>query len=127
MTFQPASGEVLINKDVYFASSARAYEAPVNVLGVSGTLRLTPVGFQWSLGDGTTFSTVSPGGVWPDGDVRGIYHEPGVFQPSVRIGWRVEVRADGGQWFTVPGLGYTVVYGNPLTAVEAEAVLVPIP
>ncbi|WP_126415766.1 hypothetical protein [Trueperella bialowiezensis] len=127
LTFQPASGEVLVNKDVYFASSARPYEAAVNVLGVSATLRFMPVGFQWWPGDGTSLSTVSPGGVWPDGDVRAIYRAPGVYRPGVRIGWRVEVRTDGSDWFTVPGLGYTATYGNELTAIEAEAILVPVP
>ena len=124
LTFEPASGEVVINKDTYFASSATAYTANVTVLNTPLELRFVPTQYVWDLGDGTQFITTTAGGSYPDGDARGQYTSPGTFTPSVRISWNVSIRmSGGGQWYNVPGDAYTVTVGPPLTAVEAEAVL----
>ena len=124
LTFEPASGEVVINKDTYFASSATAYTANVTVLNTPLELRFVPTQYVWDLGDGTQFITTTAGGSYPDGDARGQYTSPGTFTPSVRISWNVSIRmSGGGQWYNVPGDAYTVTVGQPLTAVEAEAVL----
>lgn len=124
LTFEPASGEVVINKDTYFASSATAYTANVTVLNTPLELRFVPTAYTWDLGDGTRFATATPGGPYPQGDVRGQYTSPGTYTPSVRISWDVSIRiVGGGGWYNVPGDAYTVTVGQPLTPVEAEAVL----
>lgn len=124
LTFEPVSGEVVINKDTYFASSATAYTAQVTVLNTPLELRFVPTAYAWDLGDGTRFTTATPGGPYPRGEVRGQYTSPGTYTPSVRISWDASIRiVGGGGWYNVPGDAYTVTVGQPLTSVEAEAVL----
>lgn len=124
LTFEPVSGEVVINKDTYFASSATAYTAQVTVLNTPLELRFVPTAYAWDLGDGTRFTTATPGGPYPRGDVRGQYTSPGTYTPSLRISWDASIRiVGGGGWYNVPGDAYTVTVGQPLTSVEAEAVL----
>ena len=115
----PRAHAVLVDAD-----TATAYTANVTVLNTPLELRFVPTQYVWDLGDGTQFITTTAGGSYPDGDARGQYTSPGTFTPSVRISWNVSIRmSGGGQWYNVPGDAYTVTVGQPLTAVEAEAVL----
>lgn len=124
LTFEPMSGDVLINKDVYLSSSARPYSATLNLLNTPVDLQLTPTSYTWDLGNGTAFTTFTPGGPYPHGEVRGQYSQPGTYAPSVHIRWHVTIKIGGSpNWYTVPGNAYTTTFGPPLTAVEAEAVL----
>lgn len=123
LSLQPASGEVVINKAVYFASSARRYTASVAVLGTPVELAFTPKSFEWLPGDGSSFVTGDPGGPYPDGGVTYSYARPGTYVPGVRVGWEVLIRVAGSGWYPVPGEAFTVVQAQPVTAVEAEAVL----
>ncbi|WP_394263339.1 hypothetical protein [Trueperella sp.] len=124
LTLEPGSGEVVINKDVYFASSARPYTANVTVLNTPLELQFHPTAFTWDLGDGTQFTTAGPGGPYPDGDARGQYTRPGTYTPAVHISWDVSIRFAGtANWYNVPGDAFTDTIGQPVTAVEAEAVL----
>ncbi|MDP9807056.1 hypothetical protein J2S70_001638 [Trueperella bonasi] len=124
LTFEPMSGDVLINKDVYLSSSARPYSATLNLLNTPVEVQLTPTSYTWDLGNGTAFTTFTPGGPYPHGEARGQYSQPGIYAPSVHIRWHVTIKIGGSpNWYTVPGNAYTTTFGPPLTAVEAEAVL----
>ena len=123
LTLQPGTGDVLINKDVYFVSSAATQTHNLTMLGHQVTVRMNPVSFTWSPGDGSLFSSTSPGGPWPDGDVTHTYVEPGIFTPSVTVDWDVFVNVSGLGFVEVDGDAQTTTTGNPLTVVEAEAVL----
>lgn len=125
LTWQPASPEVIINKAVYFASSAGAYKDTVTVLGTPLELSFTPTTFEWFPGDGNTFVTKDAGGPYPNGSASYVYTRPGTFTPGVRIKWNVAIRVIGtNNWYNVPGDAVTSTTSMPITAVEAEAVLV---
>lgn len=125
LTWQPASPEVIINKAVYFASSAGAYKDTVTVLGTPLELSFTPTTFEWFPGDGNTFVTKDSGGPYPNGSASYVYTRPGTFTPGVRIKWNVVIRVIGtNNWYNVPGDAVTSTTSMPITAVEAEAVLV---
>ncbi len=125
LTWQPASPEVIINKAVYFASSAGAYKDTVTVLGTPLELSFTPTTFEWFPGDGNTFVTKDAGGPYPNGSASYVYARPGTFTPGVRIKWNVAIRVIGtNNWYNVPGDAITSTTSMPITAVEAEAVLV---
>ncbi|MEW6911100.1 hypothetical protein [Trueperella pyogenes] len=125
LTWQPASPEVIINKAVYFASSAGAYKDTVTVLGTPLELSFTPTTFEWFPGDGNTFVTKDAGGPYPNGSASYVYTRSGTFTPGVRIKWNVAIRVIGtNNWYNVPGDAVTSTTSMPITAVEAEAVLV---
>lgn len=125
LTWQPASPEVIINKAVYFASSAGAYKDTVTVLGTPLELSFTPTTFEWFPGGGNTFVTKDAGGPYPNGSASYVYTRPGTFTPGVRIKWNVAIRVIGtNNWYNVPGDAVTSTTSMPITAVEAEAVLV---
>lgn len=121
ITWQPARN-ALVNKDVYFSTTARALEKTVSVLGVSVRLRAQPIGYTWDLGDGRQFSTENPGGTWPRGDAHWPYSTPGNYMPSVKIEWVVDVSV-GGESRRLGTHAYTLAQGKTLRVTEAEAVL----
>lgn len=121
---QPASPEIIINKDIYFHSTAVAYTGTVTVFNTPLELHFTPVTFEWHQGDGSSFTTADAGGTYPDGNAKARYQRPGQFVPSVNIGWQVSIRAIGSnEWYPVPGSAVTTTASTPITAIEAEAVL----
>ncbi len=123
LSFQP-NGEAYVNKEVYFDSSAGAYQDRLTVLGVLVELSFEPARFTWSPGDGSSFTSGSSGGPWPSGDVRHVYTEPGQYTPAVYVSWSVQIRIPGQtSWQAIPGYGQTLTVGVPLTVVESEAVL----
>lgn len=119
----PSRDAVLVNKPVYFTSTARSYYSTATVLGVPIQLNLTPLSYAWDPGNGETFTSTDPGGPWPTGSQTYTYTKAGKYRPVVNTYWRVAISLDGITWSTVPGMGVTTAYANPLTVVEAESVL----
>lgn len=119
----PSRDALLVNKPVYFTSTARSYYSTATVLGVPIQLNLTPLSYAWDPGNGETFTSTDPGGPWPTGSQTYTYTKAGKYRPVVNTYWRVAISLDGITWSTVPGMGVTTAYANPLTVVEAESVL----
>lgn len=120
---QPAGGEVLINKPVYFEATAQSQAVGATVLGRSVSVRAHPFAYTWDFGDGTILTTNSPGGSWPDGDVTHAYTRPTRVAPTVTTAWNVSVSFDGQEWIAVPGEGRTTASAAPFTVIEAQSVL----
>lgn len=117
----PADSWVLVNKPAYFASTARAHEASVEVLGFPVQVHFNPVAYEWNPGDGSaSFRTSSAGGLWPDGDVTYTYLKKGNVTPSVTVTWSAQFTAEG-QVFDVPGRLQTRVNGTPFEVREARS------
>lgn len=117
----PADSWVLVNKPAYFASTARAHEASVEVLGFPVQVHFNPVAYEWNPGDGSaSFRTSSSGGLWPDGDVTYTYLKKGNVTPSVTVTWSAQFTAEG-QVFDVPGRLQTRVNGTPFEVREARS------
>lgn len=120
---QPSAGTILVNKDVFYFSTASEHVSAVKVAGENIPLRLTPVSFRWDFGDGNELSTQSPGGKWPDGDVVHAYQKSGRYTPRLDIFWKVDVRLPKAPWLQLPNLGHTQAIGEELDLVEAKTVL----
>lgn len=123
ISIEPNRMEVLVNKDVYLASSATQYTDTLDVLGVPVRLTLTPTSYAWSLGDGTAFNTETPGGPWPDGGASAPYLNPGTYSPSVSITWAIDLSIDGGDWQRLATPAQTTSSAPALTVIEMESVL----
>jgi len=72
--------------------------------------------WRWEFGDGSSATTVRPGGPWPDVDVSHAYASSGRFLVRVTATWQ-------GQ-FWVDGAGPFVVEGVPVT--QSAALSVPV-
>ncbi|MFT3942712.1 MAG: hypothetical protein QM705_02650 [Ancrocorticia sp.] len=124
VVINPSRTWLYVNKPVFFATDAVAHDRQLTILGLPVTVHLTPVGYMWDPGDGSAvFTSSSPGGVWPDGDVKHSYRKANA---GVSVGLTVEWSAT----FTVQGTTYpvagttTATTASPVFEIrEAEAVL----
>ncbi|WP_216387799.1 hypothetical protein [Arcanobacterium phocae] len=123
LEIQPSGSEVLVNKDVYFLSTAHERHSSVTVGGHQIDIHLVPQMYKWNFGDGKLMDTLSPGGMWPDGDVQHSYKYGGYVQPDVTVVWKVEAQLPSGAWIKVPGDAETKAFGKELTVVEAHSAL----
>ncbi|SDU81554.1 hypothetical protein SAMN04489737_1549 [Arcanobacterium phocae] len=123
LEIQPSGSEVLVNKDVYFLSTAHEHHSSVTVGGHQIDVHLIPQMYKWNFGDGKLMDTLSPGGMWPDGDVQHSYKYGGYVQPDVTVVWKVEAQLPSGAWIKVPGDAETKAIGKELTVVEAHSAL----
>lgn len=123
VTIQPDRRDVLVNKPVYFTSSATEQTVTATMLGERVDVRVTPLEYEWNFGDGENLHTTSPGGPWPDGDVTHSFSSAGTVIPSVTVFWEVAVAINGQSWIVVPGMGETTTEAGSVVVVEAESVL----
>lgn len=78
----------LINIPVLFrAGQPRGVTLQARPLGVRIRISATPV-FTWYFGDGSTLSTRSPGGEYPDKSVGHTYRRPGTVNATLTTTWR---------------------------------------
>ncbi|MDP8992904.1 MAG: PKD domain-containing protein [Actinomycetota bacterium] len=81
----------------------RARTQTFNVFGYALTITATATSYDVDWGDGTwTRGVTSPGGPWPDGDVRHVYTVAGTYTVTVVEHWT-------GNWSVAGGGGGTVV------------------
>ncbi|WP_216381584.1 hypothetical protein [Arcanobacterium phocae] len=123
LEIQPSGSEVLVNKDVYYLSTAHEHRSSVTVAGHQIGIHLVPQMYKWNFGDGNLMDTLSLGGMWPNGDVQHSYKYGGHVQPDVTVVWKVEAQLPSGAWIKVPGDAETKAFGKELTVVEAHSAL----
>lgn len=126
---QPPGGKTLVNFATIFRTEANAFTESFRLLGQSIDLRIAPSSFTWRPGDGTSFSTVTPGIAFQEGRsmddyVSHMYQSATMMHPSVDVTWSAEFRVGGGAWRPVPGT--VTKQGSPvdLRVVEGKPVLV---
>lgn len=128
---QPVGNVTLVNLKTFYQVnwSAEGYQPeevdPTIMLGMRVEIRPKLVGFTYVFGDGQTYGpTLSPGGVWPDGNVTHTYPNPGSYGTRVDTTFGGEFRINSGPWTTIPD---TVTVPGPVTTITvktANAVLV---
>ena len=131
VAMQPPNGQTLIGMPTYYsvdfpaAGFGPAEINRVTLLGYRVEVRPVLVGYIYTFGDGTTFGpTLSPGGPYPDGDIRHPYTRTGTMHPSVTVRYTGEFRIGTEPWARIPG---TVDVSGPAASIvvrEARAVLV---
>ena len=86
---QPRTTQV-VNIPTYFtATGAQTMTSTFGPPEVRMTITATPA-YVWDFGDGTTLETVSPGGPYPDGDVRHTYTSAARRTVTLTTRWRAE-------------------------------------
>lgn len=107
LTVQPPNGKTLVQLPVFAEAgfpSAGFEPGEVNnvtILGIPIRIRPTLSTYRYRFGDGTVVTTKSPGGPYPDGDVRHTYTTAGKRTLSVDTVYGGEFSIDGGEWVTI--------------------------
>ena len=97
---------------------------PGAMLGNNVQIRPRIASITYTYGDGQTLTTTSLGGKYPDGDVIHTYRIRGTVNTQVSITWTADVRVNGSDWFPIGDTATVTSAPNPLTILEARAVLV---
>jgi hypothetical protein len=131
VAMQPPNGQTLIGMPTYYSVDFPAAGfGPgeinrVTLLGYRVEVRPVLVGYIYTFGDGTSFGpTLSPGGPYPNGDIRHPYTKTGTMHPTVTVRYTGEFRIGTEPWARIPG---TVDVSGPTASIvvrEARAVLV---
>jgi hypothetical protein len=75
---------------------------PVTLMGQQVLIRPTNVGFTYVFGDLTTSGpTLSPGGIYPDGDITHAYSKAGVYDSHIDITYGGEYSYGGSGWLPI--------------------------
>ncbi|GGF55562.1 hypothetical protein GCM10011519_31830 [Marmoricola endophyticus] len=120
---QPAN-KTLVNFDTIFYTRSQGFQRTVVLLGQTITLDISPVSYTWSPGDGSSFTTSSPGGPYPDKTVIHRYRKAHVtVRHHVTVSWGARFRVNGGAWAPVSGTVQSVGPSTALRIAEAVPVL----
>ena len=128
---QPEGNITLVNLPTYYevrwptAGYQPSEVATLTLLGRTVQIRPVAASYTYNYGDGTNSGrTTSPGGIYPDGDVRHTYTERGHAPVHIRASYTGQYRLPGGAW---QNIDLTVPVDGPAVDVqvkEAHAVLI---
>ena len=110
--YQPSNG-ALTGVPVYFWSDTNsAFSVVTTILGVGVNVLMNP-SFVWNFGDGSTFTTSSAGGPYPDSTITHTYKSAGIYTVNLAISWAGSWAAQGAAM--VPILGGAIVQSASAT------------
>ena len=110
--YQP-SKDAVTGIPVYFWSDTNTvFQVATAILGVGVNVLMSP-SFLWNFGDGTTLSTSSAGGPYPDATITHTYKSPGIYSVNLAISWAGSWAAQGAAM--VPVLGGAIVQNASAT------------
>lgn len=121
---QPSSGQVLVNVPTNVYVEAGQVVLPTTVLGAQVRVRATPISYGWTFGDGGILRTSDPGAAYPDLRTTHTYRRAGMVGLGLTTTYRGEYSVAGGAWQPIDGTASVLSPPQPLTVVEARAVLV---
>jgi len=109
--YQPKS-DAVTGVPVYFWSDTNSlFQVATTILGVGVNVIMNPT-FVWDFGDGTTFTTTSAGGPYPDATVTHTYKTAGTYTIKLTISWVGSWAAQGA---VAPVLGGAIVQNATAT------------
>jgi hypothetical protein len=107
-----------VHLDTIFFAEPEPFARTVQLLGFTVDVEATPGSYAWSFGDGSTSTTSTPGGPYPDKSVTHAYTDAHVTErASVDVTYVVRFRVDGGAWQSIDE---TVTADGPATAVAVK-------
>jgi len=116
--YQP-SNDALTDVPVYFWSDTNSvFNVVTSILGVGVNVLMNP-SFVWNFGDGTTFTTSSSGGPYPNSTITHTYKSPGTYTINLSISWAGTWAAQGAAM--IPILGGAIVQNATATIQVNEA------
>ena len=110
--YQPSNG-ALTDVPVYFWSDTNSvFSVVTTILGVGVNVLMNPT-FVWNFGDGSTLTTSSAGGPYPDSTITHTYKSAGIYTVNLAISWAGSWAAQGAAM--VPILGGAIVQSASAT------------
>ena len=109
--YQPAN-DALTGVPVYFWSDSNTvFQVATAILGIGVTVMMNP-SFVWNFGDGTSLTTSSVGGPYPDATITHSYKSPGIYTVTLATSWAGSWAAQGA---ILPVLGGAIVQNTSAT------------
>ena len=131
---QPPGGETLVQLPTYYrvdwpgTGATPGQVSVVTLVGQQVRIRPTLVSFRYDFGDGQApLVTTSPGGSYPDGDVRHTYQRAGRVLVRIDVVYGGEFSLNGGPWTRISDQLTITGSPNPLEVRTAENRLIPNP
>ena len=115
--FVPKSGAVVQVPMYFWTDATPQFSTTSMILGINVGVTLTPL-FTWNFGDGTLFTTTSPGAPYPDTTISHIYRSAGTYKVSLTISWSGTWSAENNSY---PVLGGNIVQSYSSTFVVSSA------
>ena len=121
---QPEGNTTLVTLPTYFEAQwpAAGFQPgevdtadPAQMLGHTVRIRPLAAGYTYTFGDGTHLGpTDSPGGTYPDGDIRHAYERAGTYNTQISVTYGGEFSIDGGAWIRIPATATVAGPTQPL-------------
>ena len=109
--YQPAN-DALTGVPVYFWSDTNTvFLVATAILGIGVTVMMNP-SFVWNFGDGTSLTTSSVGGPYPDETITHAYKSAGIYTVTLATSWAGSWAAQGA---ILPVLGGAIVQNTSAT------------
>jgi hypothetical protein len=121
---QPGNGRTLVNIPTNVYVTAHTTVLPTTVLGQPVRVRATPIGYDWTFGDGRRLHTGDPGAPYPDLRTTHTYTAPGTLTLGLTTTYRGEYSVDNGPWLPVDGTATVISPAQNLVVVAARSELV---
>ena len=112
--FTPKTGAVVQVPMYFYTDATTAFSTTSQILGINVGVNLIPL-FTWNFGDGTIFTTTSPGAPYPDTTISHTYKTAGTYKTTLTISW-------SGTW-TAESHTYQVLGGNIVQTYSATYVV----
>ncbi|MCM3661450.1 hypothetical protein M3148_10695 [Georgenia satyanarayanai] len=122
LEIQPDQSWVLVGTDTVVMTDAAEHVMTTQVLDLDLDVRVTPVLFTWSFGDGSAPLTgTDPGAPWPNHTVSHVYSDPATVTISLRTEWDADFRVEGtSTWIPVAGRAVTETESEPIEVMTAK-------
>ena len=112
--FAPKTGAVVQVPMYFYTDATTSFSTTSQILGINVGVNLIPL-FTWNFGDGTIFTTTSPGAPYPDTTISHTYKTAGTYKTTLTISW-------SGTW-TAESNTYQVLGGNIVQTYSATYVV----
>lgn len=112
--YSPKSNAVVQVPMLFYTDATTSFSTTSQILGINVGVNLTPL-FTWNFGDGTIYTTTSPGSPYPDSTISHTYKTAGTYKTTLTISW-------GGTW-TAENNTYQVLGGNIVQTYSATYVV----
>jgi hypothetical protein len=109
--YQPANDAVTGVPVYFWSDTSTVFQVTTAILGIGVNVLMNP-SFVWNFGDGTTMTTSSVGGPYPDATITHTYKSAGIYTISLTTSWAGSWAAQGA---VLPVLGGAIVQSTSAT------------